>query len=501
MLHIGKRQEIQRYIEIPRNRAKRMLVQHNAEQIRMEGGPKLLSSAFQNGCWAGKRCFIIGGGPSLKGFDFARLAGELVIGVNRSFEVIDPTIQVSIDDRFIGWAQTGHFGAIALRKWQNMTAAKAFIHYSWTKLVPLDHYFVPCNRAEGFGWDIDKLGHMSNSGYSALNVACCLGASDIYLLGFDMQVDPATGKEWFHDGYKLQRKRDPYPQFMEYFYKYADEIRGHGINVWNANPNSALKVFPFCNIDEVLQQKQSKPPVIASEPVQESKKPAEITWVGYYTDGTGYAKEAEVLKNSLLRHGQKFEIEGVPNLGSWQKNTQFKAEFLRSKVFEHFGETIVYTDCDSELRESPVLFDAIPDTADIGYHLHRGNEMLSGTLFLRCTEKTMELMDLWVAECAENPDKWDQECLWNAVQKSGVKKYMLPAEYCCIFDAHPEITNPVIVHYQASRRLKNTVKGNANVDEKQTRAIGSKLGRNVRRRVTGTDISGTDTESEPEADS
>ena len=32
--------------------------------------------------WAGHPAFIIGGGTSLQGFDFTRLAGEFTIGIN-----------------------------------------------------------------------------------------------------------------------------------------------------------------------------------------------------------------------------------------------------------------------------------------------------------------------------------------------------------------------------------------------------------------------------------
>ena len=36
-----------------------------------------LQRLLEDGAWAGRRCFIVGGGPSLKGFDFRRLKGEL----------------------------------------------------------------------------------------------------------------------------------------------------------------------------------------------------------------------------------------------------------------------------------------------------------------------------------------------------------------------------------------------------------------------------------------
>lgn len=426
---------------VPRNRALSLSREQNIADVNANGGHRMLIDKFPNGAWEGKRCFVIGGGPSLTGFDFSRLDNELVLGVNRSYEFIDPTIQVSIDDRFIGWADTGHFGPDALAKWQSLTATKCFVHYTWTGRTSKDHYFVPCNRTEGFSFDLRALGHTSNSGYTAMNIACCLRAKEVYLLGFDMKAVDENGKkkEWFHSGYSLNRKRDPYPIFTELFYKHAEAIRAGGVHVLNCNPDSALRCFDFCNVDDILPVKQ---------------KPI---WFAYCTEGSGYQKEAERLKKSLVRFNQPHFVKTVPSLGSWQKNTQLKACLMRDMVAENQGNTIIYTDSDSELRAEPTLFSRIPEDVDIAFHMHRGIEFLSGTLFVRCNPVTIDLMNDWIKECSDNPEKWDQQCLFNAVRRSKAKTYILPAEYCCIFDAHPEIKNPVVVHYQASRRLKKEV--------------------------------------------
>ena len=59
-----------------------------------------LESVISSGAWEGRRCFIVGGGPSLKDFDFSQLKGALTIGINRAFERFDPTILFSADERF-----------------------------------------------------------------------------------------------------------------------------------------------------------------------------------------------------------------------------------------------------------------------------------------------------------------------------------------------------------------------------------------------------------------
>ena len=63
------------------------------------GGHKI-TEIFQSGQWKGQRCFIVGGGESLKGFDFSFLHGEKVIAVNRAYEdVPDADIWYAMDIR------------------------------------------------------------------------------------------------------------------------------------------------------------------------------------------------------------------------------------------------------------------------------------------------------------------------------------------------------------------------------------------------------------------
>jgi len=52
---------------------------------------KSLHTIMPTGIWKGRRCFIVGGGTSLKGFDFSQLRGELVIAVNRAMEYVPDT--------------------------------------------------------------------------------------------------------------------------------------------------------------------------------------------------------------------------------------------------------------------------------------------------------------------------------------------------------------------------------------------------------------------------
>mgnify|MGYP002682074433 CR=1 FL=1 len=83
---------------------------------------------IQDGAWKGQRCFIVGGGPSLKGFDFGRLRGERVIAINRAFEAC-PTadIMFAMDPRLYDWITSGQLGDEARARFDSFAGIKAWM--------------------------------------------------------------------------------------------------------------------------------------------------------------------------------------------------------------------------------------------------------------------------------------------------------------------------------------------------------------------------------------
>ena len=409
-----------------------------APAAHRDGGAKMLADVMPDGAWAGQRCFIIGGGPSLKGFDFSRLRGELVIGINRAYEYIDPAVLFTMDLRFTGWASRGELGANSREKSESrekfnaLRATKTIIR---NQEVPAGFCAIARANQSELTFSIESgFNNQNNSGFGALNLALCLGADPIYLLGFDMRGNADSGRqEWFHTGYPTVQPNYVYNDFLALFYRHANEINRRA-RVINCNPDSALRCFEFGDMPEARQR-----PLV----------------VGFYTHGTGYETEAREMAASAHRMGLDGYLRAIDNRG-WQRNTQFKAWFLRAMVARHQGRTIVYTDADSRFARYPALFD---DAAfrGIRYHLHKGRELLSGTLQIHCDASTSKLMDLWVEECEKNPHIWDQQALASAVARWDGNRGELPKEYCCIFDSKPLPAAPVVVHYQASRRLKQEV--------------------------------------------
>ena len=403
---------------------------------------QLLRSMLPSGSWSGRRCFIVGGGPSLKDFDWDLLRGEISIGINRAFEFFDPTLLFSMDNRFWMWIERGLFGDKVMNRFREYRYGLKV----WVDVVSAayseDIITVPC-KGSGVGiWSEsleEGVGTGANSGYAALNLAYLLGANPIYLLGFDMQGDPKTGlQRHFHDGYPNMQKLNVYYRFNNEFKKIAaPALRNANREVINLNPKSDMTCFPRKNWRDAGITPSSMPTVVA-----------------YFSPA--YKDEADRLIDSLRPWGLKREIVPIPGFGSWINNVRYKPTFLLEMLDKVEGP-LLYLDADATVDRYPSLFDGME--GDIAVHLRNGRELLSGTIYLNNTDATRSLLKLWERECKDNPDKWDQRCLQTVLGNNQFIVRDLPPEYCAIFDRMPEAgDHPVITHWQASRRLKGPVK-------------------------------------------
>ena len=86
-------------------------------------------------------------------------------------------------------------------------------------------------------------------------------------------------------------------------------------------------------------------------------------------------------------------------------------------------------------------------------------ELLSGTLFIRNTVQNKNLVQSWYLESYKN-SFWEQKTLQKLIDKYKIKVFNLPLEYCYIMslpdgqESHIKIENPIISHYQISRKTK-----------------------------------------------
>jgi len=181
--------------------------------------------------------------------------------------------------------------------------------------------------------------------------------------------------------------------------------------------------------------------------------------VAYYTNTRPYIEHVNALVLSLIHFNLKYYIYEADDQGSWVSNCSYKPTFIRSMMDKFPNKSIVYTDIDSIFIREPHLFSEI--ACDIAcHHFNRQqykprssakDEILSGTIFFNNSDTSKEIVDEWITECNNNPESWDQSCLQSILRG---REEDLPPEYCCIFDTMKSITNPVILHKQASRQAK-----------------------------------------------
>lgn len=213
---------------------------------------------LNNGVWAGQRAVLVGGGPSLKTFDWSLLAGEPnVIVVNRAWkDVPNAAIFFTEDYRVITelWGSTPEWKAF--RGIKILHALDP--HYAKLALdVDPTIHIIHRKREDKF-WSrsLDEgLSYSSNSMIGALNLADILGAEPICLLGVD--CNPVRGERFmsnYHSDYLEDWKVNAHQldSFKSDFEHWAALHLGHR-EIINCNPNSGVTCWPIADPKEIFQ--------------------------------------------------------------------------------------------------------------------------------------------------------------------------------------------------------------------------------------------------------
>lgn len=253
----------QAFVQAERIRTERALI--DGQWTNPRGHKKHITEAIQDGAWAGQPCFILGGGPSLKGFDFSRLKGRRTIAVNMAFFYApEADIIFSMDYSFYLTLSKGGLGQEVKRKFTEFPGIKCWLEFSNHQFHGNIFYIKGHLHDKGLPGNL-KGGYWSgaNSGYGALMLAVCLKANPIYLLGYDMATGPG-GISHFHGHYKRSQTAKRFSHFRVPFQKAAPALRQREIRVINLNPSSGLRCFEFGNLEDALNGQNNDAP--ATEP-------------------------------------------------------------------------------------------------------------------------------------------------------------------------------------------------------------------------------------------
>ena len=191
--------------------------------------------------------------------------------------------------------------------------------------------------------------------------------------------------------------------------------------------------------------------------------------ISFFT--SNYKEIAEkYLLNSLKIQGLPNYVKEVPNFNSWKQATDYKP-VLMAKCLNKFWQNLIWIDCDATIDNYPELFDTLSNNPeiDIAYHnlsweTHYGRptdkgrfQFASGTLYFKNNDKIKQLVINWI----NNTKIYypEQKALHKAIiSNKNLNTFELPRTYLYIAtkpNGQPPaqiLENPIITHYQASRK-------------------------------------------------
>lgn len=199
-------------------------------------------------------CYIVGGGTSLKNFDWKLLDDKFVIAINTAYTKL-PNAQIlyCTDPPWI----TAHLKD--LEKFKGLIYQGA-INCTLPKKLPVVDKQWRLTRPEGLETTKDCLSHGSNSTMAATNMAAVhLGFKKIYLLGIDMQWGNKGNKNTshWHSSTNPHQRVDPesvYARMLIGWKSIKQPLLKMGIDVINVNNpyDTALREFPIKTHKEVF---------------------------------------------------------------------------------------------------------------------------------------------------------------------------------------------------------------------------------------------------------
>lgn len=196
--------------------------------------------------WQGQPCYIIGGGASLAGFDFNLLKGRRVLGCNDAFRLGPEIVSYGVfaDSAFY----CRHTNALINSGVPLVTCSPTLVNM---KTPP--HVFKLRREMHGLH-NHDTVGFNYSTGAMCVNLAVNLGATSIYLLGFDMTN--VSGKSHWHTHNPKTTRDFSFKRFQQGFAKVKASLPEdiHVINVTDGS--SRLEPFPRITFPQFYQHLQ-----------------------------------------------------------------------------------------------------------------------------------------------------------------------------------------------------------------------------------------------------
>lgn len=197
--------------------------------------------------WRGECVAIIASGPSAKGANIAALKDRIHI----------VAIKENID--LCPWADVVY--GCDWPWWRHRRGLPDFMGLKLSYAVQAHGSFRDVQKVEIKDAKCDRLlfdepgsiGSGGNSAFQAVNIVCQFGVAAILAIGFDMQG--RGGAHWYGRNNWSggnNPSEDNYRRWIAGFGAVEPVLRGHGIDVVNASPSSALNCFRRATIEDAL---------------------------------------------------------------------------------------------------------------------------------------------------------------------------------------------------------------------------------------------------------
>lgn len=197
--------------------------------------------------WKGRDVFVIGGGNSLRKFDWNLLKNECTVGCNAAFTLGVETCKICIfgDSKWFRKYKND------LQKYKGVVFTNATqlqrTKYKWLWTLP--------RKPKGLGTNV--LGWNTNTGATAINLALILGAKRVLLLGFDMHLSEEGRPNW-HDKGLDKSSNKIYERFIKGFERVALDLEKifPGKEIINVTDDSDLNCFPKINHERFWRERK-----------------------------------------------------------------------------------------------------------------------------------------------------------------------------------------------------------------------------------------------------
>ncbi len=235
------------------------------DSIRLNNDKKYIRSLRNK--YNGKRCFIIGNGPSLGIHDLEKIKGEISFGTHRIYEIFDktswrPDYYLAQDYKLIYTSKESIKSIDVNDKLIAIPGRMPIIKIKGARYIKMIfEEFYP--RLPQFSDNIENgIYEGYTVSYMCLQVAAYMGFKEIYLLGIDhnysIELDENGNlyknngvRDHFSDNDKTENVPQTFKSTLAYkaAKEYADR---NGIKIYNATRGGKLEVFERKTLEEVL---------------------------------------------------------------------------------------------------------------------------------------------------------------------------------------------------------------------------------------------------------